>query len=103
MDLTDDLMGGASPYIANLVYDIDVRLLFIELMDDPKKQNPVRRIVFPEVLLYSESNPEKELDDESLDDLMSINRAGEGRVMIRTFKKEITLELAADPFWERID
>ncbi len=102
MDLTEQLQGKCSPYIANLVYDVDVRLLFIELMDDPQRQNPVRRIVFPEILGYSESNPLAAPDDDSIDDLMSINRAGEGRIVIRSYKKEITLELAGEPFVEQI-
>lgn len=103
MDLTEKLQGKCSPYIANLVYDIDVRLLFIELMDDPERQNPKRRIVFPEINSYAEENALDEPDDESIDDLMSVNQAGPGRLVIRTYKKEITIELTGEPFYERID
>ena len=39
MDITEKLIEGCSPYIGNMVYDIDVRMLFIELFDDPKQQN----------------------------------------------------------------
>ncbi len=100
MDLLDELLGNASPYIANLVYDIDVRLLFIECMDSPEKQKPVLRIVFPDVLSYSEENAINEPDDDSIDDLVDIVLRHDGSYCIDTYKKSIVIKTGSEPFTE---
>ena len=103
MDITDKLIEGCSPYIGNMVYDIDVRMLFIELFDDPKSQNLVLRVVFPGVTHYEEVNPLDAPEDDTIDDVMTINRIEEDRILITTYKKEITLTLEEEPFVEEID
>ena len=102
MTLTAELLGETSPYIYNLVYDVDVRLLFIECLDDPSDEEPSLRIVFPEVISYAESNQPDALDDELMDDLVSMDWSNENQVTILTCKKEITLELTGKPFTEQI-
>ncbi len=97
------LLGNSSPYISNLVYDIDVRLLFIECLGDPSDEEPSLRIVFPEIIFYAETNQADALDDELMDDLVSIDWSGENRVTIVTCKKEIMIELTGKPFAEKID
>ena len=103
MDLTEQLLASSSPYIANLVYDIDVRMLFIECFDDPEKQNPVARIVFPGVLSYAETNLLEAPEDESIDDVVSIERMDARKMVITTYKKEILLTLTEEPFVEAIE
>lgn len=103
MELTEKLIGDCSPYIGNLVYDIDVRLLFIELMDDPEKQNLVQRIVFPGIVSFNESNLLNEPEDDSIDDVVSIQRLDTHRVIITTYKKEILLNLTEEPFVEAME
>ncbi|MDX1696160.1 MAG: hypothetical protein R3208_20505 [Ketobacteraceae bacterium] len=103
MDITEKLIEGCSPYIGNMVYDIDVRMLFIELLDDPKSQNLVQRLVFPGVIHYEEANQLDAPEDETIDDVMTINRIEEDRLLITTYKKEITLTVAEEPFVEEID
>lgn len=103
MELTEQLLSNSSPYIANLVYDIDVRMLFIECFDDPDSQNPVARIVFPGVLSYAETNLLDVPDDESVDDVVSIERLDARRIVITTYKKEILLTLTEEPFVEPIE
>lgn len=103
MELSEQLLGSSSPYIANLVYDIDVRMVFIECFDDPETQNPVSRIVFPGVLSYAETNLLDEPDDDSIDDVVSIERMDNQRIVITTFKKEILLTLTDEPFVEPIE
>ncbi len=103
MELTETLLGDCSPYIGNLVYDIDVRLVFIELMDDPESQNLKRRIVFPGVVSFNETNLLNEPEDDSIDDVVSIQRLDTNRVIITTYKKELLLNLAEEPFTEEID
>ncbi|MAZ69569.1 hypothetical protein [Porticoccus sp.] len=102
MTLTAELLGETSPYIYNLVYDVDVRLLFIECLDDPSDEEPSLRIVFPEVISYAESNQPDALDDELMDDLVSMDWSNENQVTILTCKKEIVLELTGKPFTEQI-
>jgi hypothetical protein len=97
------LLGNSSPYISNLVYDIDVRLLFIECLEDPSDEEPSLRIVFPEIISYAEINQADALDDELMDDLVSMDWPGENRVTIITCKKEIMIELTGKPFTENID
>lgn len=102
MDITDQLLDGCSPYIANFVYDIDVRLVFIECLAQPEDAEPVLRIVFPGVIGYEEANQLDTPEDDTMDDLMSINRIEEDRILIATYKKEITLTLTDEPFIEEI-
>ena len=97
------LLGNSSPYISNLVYDIDVRLLFIECLEDPSDEEPSLRIVFPEIISYAEINQADALDDELMDDLVSMDWPGENRVTIKKKKKEIMIELTGKPFTEKID
>ncbi|MEJ6612908.1 MAG: hypothetical protein QNL64_06435 [Porticoccus sp.] len=96
------LLGNSSPYISNLVYDIDVRLLFIECLEDPSDEEPSLRIVFPEIISYAEINQADALDDELMDDLVSMDWPGENRVTIITCKKEIMIELTGKPFTEKL-
>ena len=102
MTLTAELLGETSPYIYNLVYDVDVRLLFIECLNDPSDEEPSLRIVFPEIISYAESNQTDALDDELMDDLVSMDWSNENQVTILTCKKEIILELTGQPFTEQI-
>lgn len=102
MTLTAELLGETSPYIYNLVYDVDVRLLFIECLNDPADEEPSLRIVFPEIINYAESNQPDALDDELMDDLVSMDWSNENQVTILTCKKEIILELTGKPFTEQI-
>lgn len=102
MELTEQLIGDSSPYIGNFVYDIDVRMVFLELVDDPETQNPVRRIVFPEVVSFNESNLLNEPEDDTIDDVVTIQRLDKNRVIITTYKKEVLLNLNEEPFVEDI-
>ncbi|MAR91624.1 MAG: hypothetical protein CML06_12190 [Pseudomonadales bacterium] len=103
MELTEQLIGDASPYIANLVYDIDVRMVFMELVDAPESQRLVRRIVFPGVDSFHETNLLNQPDDEAMDDVVSIQRLDTHRVILTTYKKEILLHLSEEPFTETIE
>jgi hypothetical protein len=103
MELTEQLIGDSSPYIGNLVYDIDVRLVFIELMDSPEQQNLVSRIVFPGIVSFNETNLLNEPDDDSIDDVVSIQRLDTRRVIVTTYKKELLLHLTEEPFVEAIE
>lgn len=103
MSLLSDLLGDCSPYIYNLVYDIDARMVFIECLDDPDSDEPALRIVFPEVIAFRESNRLSQPDDETMDDLVDMERREDGTVSLVTYKKEITIELTGEPFAEEID
>lgn len=103
MSLYSDLLGDCSPYIYNLVYDIDARMLFIECLDDPESDEPDLRIVFPDVVSFRETNQLNKPDDETMDDIVDIIRDGEGPISILTYKKAIEIELTGEPFAEEID
>ena len=102
MTLTAKLLGDSSPYIYNLVYDIDVRLLFVECLENPSDSEPALRIIFPEIITYTETNQSDALDDELMDDLVSMDWVGDNKIAIITCKKEITIELTGQPFSEKI-
>ena len=102
MTLTAKLLGDCSPYIYNLVYDIDVRLLFIECLENPSDSDPTLRIVFPDIVSYSEKNQSEALDDELMDDLVSMDWSSDNKITILTCKKEILLELTGKPFSEKM-
>lgn len=102
MNLLEPLLGPASPYIANLVYDIDVRLLFIECVDSPESQKPVRRIVFPDIVHYAETSEIDTPDDDTVDDIVDIYRRHDGCYCIDTYKKSIILKTTAEPFTENL-
>ena len=103
MELTEQLIGDCSPYIGNLVYDIDMRMVFIELMDSPENQQLERRIVFPGVLSFSETSLLNEPEDDVIDDVVSIQLIDSSRLILTTYKKEILLKLNEEPFTETID
>ncbi|MDM3872416.1 hypothetical protein QSV34_13775 [Porticoccus sp. W117] len=103
MSLTGKLLGDCAPYIFNLVYDIDVRMVFIECMDDPDCGEPDLRLVFPEVLSYREKNLQAKPDDETMDDVVSIEQPQKDTIVITTYKKEITLQVTGEPFVEEIE
>ncbi|HAG94777.1 MAG: hypothetical protein CMK83_07455 [Pseudomonadales bacterium] len=103
MELTEQLIGDCSPYIGNLVYDIDVRLVFVELLDGPESQNLKRRIVFPGIVSFHETNLLNQPEDDSIDDVVSIQRLDTNRLILTTYKKEILLNLTEEPFVEVID
>jgi len=103
MELTEQLIGDCSPYIGNLVYDIDVRMVFVELMDAPETQNLKRRIVFPGIVSYNETNLLNEPEDDDIDDVVSIQRIDAKRIILTTYKKEILLHLSEEPFIEEIE
>ena len=84
MTLISKLLGHSSPYIFNLVYDVDVRLLFIECLDDPSDKKPALRIVFPEINFYSEVNQAEAGDDELMDDLVSLEQVYNKKIVIHT-------------------
>lgn len=102
MNLTGKLLGDCAPYIYNLVYDIDVRMVFIEIIEEPESGQPDLRVVFPDVLLYQEKNLHSKPDDETMDDVVGIDELTPGAIQITTFKKEITLQLTGEPFVEEI-
>lgn len=101
--LTGKLLAECAPYIYNLVYDIDVRLLFIECIDEPETDQPDIRVVFPDVLSYSEKSLQPKPDDETIDDVVSIDQPQKDTIVITTYKKEITLQVAGEPFVEVIE
>jgi len=100
MILTGKLLGDHSPYIFNMIYDIDVRMLFIECVDNVKQKQPTIRIVFPEIISYAERNLQKQPEDEYMDDLVIVEKTDDDKIKITTYKKEITLQLTAEPFTE---
>lgn len=103
MILTGKLLGEHSPYIFNMVYDIDVRMLFIECVNSVKQKKPDIRIVFPEIITYKEKNLQKQPEDEYMDDLVVVEKTADNQIKIITYKKEIELELNAEPFTEELN
>lgn len=103
MELLDDLLDGASPYLYALIYDIDERALVIECVKDPKKPTPYQRIIFTGITHYSETNLLDEPDDENLDDLVEITVKKDAGFLITTYKKEILVHTTEQPISEPIE
>jgi len=101
--LTGELLGDCAPYVFNLIYDIDVRMLFIECIHEPETGEPDLRIVFPDIVSFQEKNMLGKPDDENMDDIVSINEMASNVICITTYKKEMTIELTSQPFVEHIE
>jgi hypothetical protein len=102
MDITDKLLQGASPFISTYLYDVLKRKLVIELVDDPEKMNPVKRVTFTGILQYSEDEPTDEPDDLCMDGVIGIHWINSDSICIKTDDKEVIIKVENEPFTEII-
>ena len=100
-EITDNLLEGASPFICSFVYDVLKRTLTLDLVDDPEKMNPVKRVIFSGILQYNEEATE-EPDDQCLDGVIGIHWLDDQSICIKTDDKEVVIQLEDEPTSEMI-
>jgi len=94
------LLSGASPFISTFIYDVLKRNLVIELVDDPEKMNPVKRLIFSDIISYAEEDLGGEVDDECIDSVIGIDWIDDASLCLKTDNKEIILKVGTQPFSE---
>ncbi|MBO1257102.1 hypothetical protein J3L16_15565 [Alteromonas sp. 5E99-2] len=90
-------MYGSSPYISELSYDIDNRILTVTCVDNPDDFNPATSIVFSGVKSYSEESLGDSNADDIMDSIIGMNWHQENIFCLHTQKKEIMIELENEP------
>lgn len=100
MDITSELLQGVSPYLSEVNYSVTYRKLVLVAVDDPEKMNPLVRVVFPEVINYSEEVDE--IDDDLVDGVIGIHWVHQDKICIRTDTREIIITLSGKPYVEPI-
>lgn len=96
-DITAELLKDCSPYIGCMKYDITLRELTIECLDNPKDQNPKRTLKFSDIVKYSEESLDDNSDDALLDSNIGMNWMDNNILCVHTQKKVIILELNGSP------
>ena len=100
MDITSKLLAGVSPYLSRITYHVLERKLELVAVDDPDKMNDKIRVVFPDVVNYSEEIDE--VDDELIDGVIGIHWMAQDTICIRTDVREIIISLTGEPYAEAI-
>ncbi len=102
MDITDEIMGGASPFLSELRYDVIARELVMIAVDSPETMNAVKQIVFPAITNYSEEVDLDELDDLLIESVIGIHWSGDKEICLKTDTREIVVKLEGEPHAEII-
>ena len=102
MDLQKKHLKNCSPYILELNYNLEKRELTAIFARDTVNWTPGRRIIFPEILSFSETLFEDASDKELIDSVMGFHETYDGRICLSTEKRELILRLAKAPFSEDI-
>lgn len=100
MDITSELLKGVSPYLAEITYHVMARKLELVAVDNPEEMNSRVRIIFPEVIYYSEDVDE--IDDDLIDGVIGIHWMSQETICIRTDMREIVVKLTGKPYVEPI-
>lgn len=96
-------LSGCSPYISQLLYDINNRVLTLECVNNVEEFLPKKRILFEGVISYSESTEDVDYDDELIDGVVSMFwNSEENEFILLTDKKEIIVKLEKEPQIENI-
>lgn len=100
MDITTEILKGASPYIASINYDLLNRSLELIAVDDPDKMNPCVKAVFPGITKFLEEVDE--IDDDNIDSVVGIHWMNKHRICIRTEVRELIITLTGKPYAEQL-
>lgn len=91
MDITGELLNGASPFLSKLTYDVIKRELLLVAVDGPDEMNDIKKIVFPDITHYSEEV--EEIDDELIEGVIGIHRVRENQICVKIDTREIVVTL----------
>ncbi|MBV1928645.1 MAG: hypothetical protein KUG81_03950 [Gammaproteobacteria bacterium] len=100
MDITNELLKGASLYLSNLTYNSLKREIVMIAVDSPSEMNDVKQIIFPDILKYSEEI--QDLDDDLVDGVIGIHWMNEKQICIKTDIREIIITLNGKPYSQSI-
>lgn len=97
VDLTNKYLNGSSPYIYELLYDIDKRTLTLICTDNADDYNPSRKVVFSGIKSYSQEDCGDANDDRLIDSVIGMNWHKDKVFCLHTQKKEILIEVENEP------
>lgn len=100
MDITSKLLEGASPYLSRITYHVVERYLELITVDNPDNMNDKVRIVFPQVIDYSEEI--NEVDDDLIESVIGFHWMAEDRICVKSDIREIIITLKGEPYAEAI-
>lgn len=100
MDITSELLDGASPFLSRVTYEVLKMELTLVVVDSPEEMHEVKKIVFPEITRYTEDV--EEIDDELMDGVIGIHWCNSNEICIKTDTREIIVTLSGKPYAQSI-
>ncbi len=96
MDITQELLKGASPYLSKFCYNALKREVVLITVDNPEGMSDLRKVVFEHIIKYSEVVDG--LDDDLIDSVVGIHWIGTNKICIRTEIREAIITLSGKPY-----
>ncbi|WDT86638.1 hypothetical protein [Alteromonas sp. 009811495] len=100
MDFTNKLIGGNSPYIQSLNYNLSKREIVIHLLSSADSSTVSLVVTFPKITEFKESL--EEIDDQLVDSIIWINYLSQNQVCIKTELREIMFSMDGVPHAEKV-
>lgn len=97
MALLNKYLSNCSPYILQFSYDLDEREIVIDFAKDTKDWLPGKRLIFSDILEFSQELLEDAYEDTLIDSIMGFHLLDEGIYCVTTEKRELVLRVGADP------
>lgn len=92
MDLIKQHLNDCSPYILNLNYNLNQREIVVVFANNTEDWAPSKRLVFSDVISFSEEPSEDLNDDDLIDSLMDLHIISKGKYCLNTEKRELIFQ-----------
>ena len=102
MDLLNKYISASSPYIDKLTYDLDERKVVIVFLKKEYNSTSVMRLIFRDVLSFSEEMFEDAFEENLMDSIMGMRLVSENVYCVHTEKRELLLKVGLEPVGEHI-
>ena len=102
MDLLNKYISASSPYIDKLTYDLDEREVVIVFSKKEYNSTSVMRLIFRDVLSFSEEMFEDAFEENLTDSIMGMYMVSENVYCVITEKRELFLKVGLEPVGEHI-
>ena len=101
MDILDSLIGNASVWIKNIVYELSEFRLIINLVDTPKTLNVTRQIIISDIISFNETI--EEFDENLIDSIIGIHWLDDAAsICLKTETREIIIKTSTQPYAKEI-
>jgi hypothetical protein len=97
MDLTEEYFSDCSPYIHELIYDLDAREVQLVCVNNPDERVPFKRLKFSNVLGFSEKMFDDALAHNLMDSVIGIHFTQDGSYCVHTEKRELIIRVGTAP------